>query len=203
MSDPYIGQLLQVGFNYAPSGWQIAAGQLISIQQNAALFALLGTAYGGNGTQNFQLPDARGRSLLGYGQAPGLAPYTIGEKSGMENTTLLTSNMPIHSHGATFAGTSVTPTGSLNAVNTNATSGPALSGGQLANAQPGGGTGPKIYAPAGSPAVPLAGVTINAFTPGGNVTIQNTGGSVPFSNLPPYLVVNTIIAMQGIFPPRN
>ncbi|MEP6539641.1 MAG: tail fiber protein [Bryobacteraceae bacterium] len=95
---PWIGQLMAVGFSYAPKGWAICAGQLMSISQNQALFALLGTYYGGDGITTFALPDLRGRSALGFGQGPGLSPYDMGTKVGSESVTLNVSTIPLHSH---------------------------------------------------------------------------------------------------------
>jgi microcystin-dependent protein len=111
--DPFVGQLTLVGFNFAPRGWAIAAGQIMSISQNTALFSLLGTMYGGNGTSNFGLPDLQGRLALGYGQGPGLQDYAQGEVGGEPTVTLLTTTVPFHNHtayGATGTG-KTTPVG--------------------------------------------------------------------------------------------
>ena len=97
---PFIGQIKVFGFNFAPIGHAMCNGQLLPINQNQALFSLLGTTYGGNGTVNFALPDLRGRAALHYGQGPGLANYTIGQVGGEENHTLLITEMPTHNHQA-------------------------------------------------------------------------------------------------------
>jgi microcystin-dependent protein len=115
-SEPYIGQLMLVGFNFCPRGWASASGQLLSIAQNTALFALLGTTYGGNGQTTFALPDLRGRVPVGVGQGPGLTPINQGEVAGSESHTLLTSEMPAHTHpafGSTAPPSSLSPTGKL------------------------------------------------------------------------------------------
>jgi microcystin-dependent protein len=99
MSEPFLGEIRTFGFNFAPQGWAMCNGQILSIAQNTALFALLGTTYGGNGTTNFALPDLQGRVGIHQGQGNGLSTYVIGEVSGTENVTLLTGQMPQHSHG--------------------------------------------------------------------------------------------------------
>ena len=96
--EPFIGQIMMVGFNYAPQGWALCNGQLLSIAQNTALFSLLGTFYGGNGTTTFGLPDLRGRMPIHQGQGPGLSNHPIGQASGQETVTLLSSQMPQHTH---------------------------------------------------------------------------------------------------------
>jgi microcystin-dependent protein len=96
--EPFLGQIMAVGFNYAPRGWAFCQGQLMSIAQNTALFSLLGTQYGGDGVTTFALPDYRGRVAVGMGQGPGLSNYEQAEVSGTENVTLLQSQMPAHVH---------------------------------------------------------------------------------------------------------
>jgi microcystin-dependent protein len=113
-AEPFLGQLMVVGFNFCPRGWAPAAGQILSISQNTALFALLGTMYGGNGQTTFALPDLRGRVPVGVGQGPGLSNIDQGEVGGSESHTLLVSEMPMHSHtafGSTSLPSSLSPTG--------------------------------------------------------------------------------------------
>jgi microcystin-dependent protein len=98
MSEPFIGEIRAVGFNFAPVGWALCNGQTMPISQNSALFALLGTTFGGDGVQTFKLPDYQGRSPVGMGNGPGLTPIMQGEISGSESVTLLSSQMPIHTH---------------------------------------------------------------------------------------------------------
>lgn len=98
MSNQFLGQVQQFGFQFAPRGWAFCNGQLMSIAQNNALFALLGTTYGGDGITTFALPDMRGRLGLHFGQGPGLANYTQGQASGTESVTLLSTQMPMHNH---------------------------------------------------------------------------------------------------------
>src|SRR5215213_5859350 len=100
MADPYIGEIRMFAGNFAPRGWALCNGQLLSISQNTALFSLLGTMYGGNGQTTFALPDLRGRVPLHFGQGPGLSNYVEGEVGGTETVTLTTGEMPSHNHGA-------------------------------------------------------------------------------------------------------
>lgn len=173
MSEPFIGEIRMVGFNFAPTGWALCNGQLMSIAQNQALFALLGTTYGGDGVQTFGLPDLRGRAPLHFGQGPGLTPRTQGEKSGSEVVTLLQNQMPAHNHLLNAAGTAGNVSSPQNAL-------PAASD-----------DGSTPY----STANPT--ITMNPLATG------ITGGSQPHENMPPYLVVNFVIALNGIFPSRN
>lgn len=100
--DPFIGQIQAFGFNFPPQGWAFCDGQLISIAQNTALFALLGTTYGGNGQTTFALPDLRGRSMVHAGQGPGLSPIVQGQSGGVENVTISLNNMPAHNHSVSI-----------------------------------------------------------------------------------------------------
>lgn len=98
MSEPFIGQIVGFGGNFAPRGWAFCNGQLLSIAQSTALFSILGTTYGGNGQTTFGLPDLRGRVPVHWGQGPGLSPYTLGQVSGTETVTLISTQMPVHNH---------------------------------------------------------------------------------------------------------
>ena len=104
MSDQYIGEIRMFGGNFAPSGWALCNGQLLNISQNTALFAIIGTFYGGNGVNTFALPNMQSRVPVHQGQGPGLSPYVIGELGGVENVTLLTQQMPAHGHGLNAVG---------------------------------------------------------------------------------------------------
>jgi microcystin-dependent protein len=186
--EEYIGTVKLFGFNFAPRGWLLAQGQLLSIAQNTALFSLLGTTYGGDGVTTFALPDLRGRAAVGQGQLTGGSVYTIGETRGSENTTLTISQMPAHLHTATAATTAI-----LSAESTQANAqNPANK--CLAS-------GTNIYAdedPAQNRA--MAPSCITATT---TVTIAPTGGSLPVSILQPLLVMNYSVCTEGLFPPRN
>jgi len=114
--DPFIGELMLFAGNFAPTGWALCQGQLLSIAQNTALFALIGTTYGGNGQTTFQLPDLRGRVPIGTGQGPGLSSYFLGQLGGTESRTLLQAEMPPHSHAIASTdnnGSLVNPSGAF------------------------------------------------------------------------------------------
>ena len=197
MTDVYLGQIIHGGWNFAPRGTHYCDGALLSISQNTALFALLGTTYGGNGQTTFALPDLRGRSAVNQGQGPGLSPYVLGQASGTESTTLTQGNLPSHTHTSTFTQSS----GTLNVGTAKATTQVAAAGGVLAKSVDTSAVGstPAIYAPSGTATpVALGGVNVAG-------TVQNglTGGNLPFSLLSPYLAISIVIALQGIFPSRN
>ncbi len=197
MSQPFIGEIMTVPYNFAPRNWAYCAGQLLAISQNTALFSLIGTFYGGNGQTTFALPDLRGRAVMGQGQGPGLSFRSLGEVGGTENVTLLSTQMPIHTH--TLAGV----TGTLNAVDLKATEQSPQAGAYLArgvDTAPTPDMTPEIYLPAaaGDPAtkVPLASINM-AGSPG------TAGSSQPHSTMQPYVVLAPIIALFGIYPSRN
>lgn len=166
MTEPFLAEIRMVTFNFAPKGWAFCNGQLLPIAQNQALFSLLGTTYGGNGQTNFALPDLRGRSPAHPG-----AEIQLGQRGGEENHTLISSELPVHTHPvkADAADASVTtPAGNVWAASTNN--------------------------PFSSSAPDTA---LNA------AAVGAAGGSQPHNNLQPYLAVNFVIALQGIFPSRN
>lgn len=172
MSQPYLGQLSLVGFNFAPVGWQLAQGQILPISQYTALFSLLGTFYGGNGTSNFQLPNLQNNVAIGMGQGAGLSSYVIGEVTGSQTVTLLSSETPSHTHapsGKNFAG--------------KAGEGPG--GNTFADSSSG-----DVYNTS-TPNVAMSGAAINTF-----------GGNQPHNNMMPYLGMYWIIAFSGIYPSR-
>lgn len=182
-TEPFIGEVKLFGFNFAPKGYATCQGQIMSIAQNTALFSLLGTTYGGNGTTTFGLPDLQGRAPIGQGQGPGLPLYSMGEIGGTTSTTLLTSNMPAHVHTLT-----------------------ALRVMQRVNSANAGENSPEGNYPA------TTGTPAYSDSPGANQygapalvsgTTDITGGSQPFSILNPYLCMNYSIAIYGIFPSRN
>ena len=116
MSEPFVGEIRPFGFNFAPVGWAVCAGQLLSIAQNTALFSILGTQYGGDGRTNFALPNLQGSVPLHTGQGPGLTLRSVGEAGGVETVTLTTAQLPQHTHAAACndgAGTSYVPTGGV------------------------------------------------------------------------------------------
>ena len=176
MTEPYIGEIQLFGFNFAPRNWAVCNGALLAIQQNTALFSLLGTQYGGNGTTTFALPNLAARGACNQGQAPGLTPRVIGETFGEQSVTLTTADMPSHQHGLTlYAQPDPSKRGS-SPVSGNAVASPATS----------------------TPFV--ASGTAAAFSPN---LISPTGGGQPHENQQPYLAVNFCVALQGVFPSFN
>ena len=168
MSEPFLGQIQTFGFNFPPRGWAKCDGQLLPIGNNQALFALLGTTYGGDGRTTFALPDLRGRFPMHVGNGPGLSSRSMGRRSGTETHTLTVAEMPVHSHPVTAdVGNKPSPVGAVPAT---------------AN------DGESNYSNSGT-------TTLNGAT--------NAGNSQPFSNMPPFLVINFSIALQGIFPSRS
>jgi microcystin-dependent protein len=178
MSDPYIGEIIMFAGNFAPRGWAFCDGSLLPISQYTAVFSLLGTTYGGNGTTNFALPDLRGRAPF----APGNA-YALGQKGGNEQATLTVGQLPAHTHVATAT------------VTINADGGRAATT-AAAGAVP---SGPAAAAYASRPD---GTTTMNAGMATATVTVQPAGGNLPVPTLPPYLCVTFIIALEGIFPSR-
>jgi microcystin-dependent protein len=297
MSQPYIGQIILVGFNFAPPGWAFCQGQLLPIAENDALFALIGTTFGGDGESTFALPDLRGRAPVHRGQGPGLQNYQLGEAGGVEVVTLVATQLPQHSHAVDFSSLSgtlrcrngsanqLTPVGGVPAVEATAPftdapfgagttpvravhvielrnridalrgrfglaafpwTDPALTAGvtvvralhlldlrtALTQACAAGGLPLPSYAeiitagtlvkaahvtelqnavlatPAGTMATysnlpPDMTMRTGTVQMGGSVTAGVTGGSQPHSNLQPYLALNYLIALYGIFPSQG
>lgn len=178
MSDQYLGEIRMFGGTFAPSGWAMCAGQIMAISQNAALFSILGTTFGGNGTSTFALPDLRGRAPVHQGQGPGLSNYVVGEVTGKENNQLTVTQMPGHTHmvkcdNNSGDATVYDPTNSFFS---------AQASGQ------GGG-------------LPIFSATKNqTMAP---TMLHISGGNQPFEILQPLLCVTFIIALTGIFPSRN
>jgi len=187
--DPFLGQIQPFGFNFAPRGWAKCDGQLLSISSFSALFALLGTAYGGDGRTTFALPDLRGRSIVHIGNGPGLATVSWGEKGGRELIQLGQVNMPSHAHALTNGVADVIVYTTDNTEVSAETDGGA-------NALGTGGTMPDIYRESPLTTDHLAGVMISGST---NVA----GSSQPFESRNPFLGINVCIAQVGIFPSRN
>ena len=176
--DPFIAEIVMFGGNFAPRGWAFCDGQLLAISSNQALFSILGTTFGGDGRTTFGLPDLRGRVPLGPRNGAGLSNRRLGEKSGTENVTLNTAQVPSHTHTAT------------------------------AHCQSG---AANQQSPVGNtPAVEAVGATAtysdqphNEAMQAGTVAIANTGGGQSHNNMQPFLGINFIIALQGIFPSRS
>jgi len=179
-----IGMVFLFAGNFAPSGFMSCEGQLLSISSNTALFSILGTTYGGNGTNNFALPDLRGRVAVGQGQGPGLSPYVEGQTGGSESVTLAVSQIPAHSH--------------LLKVNSGAATATAPGNTTYFAAGPSSGSGPNASTLKSFISNPVGGgVTLN---PG---SVISTGGGQPVSIVQPYLSMFYILTVNGIFPSRN
>lgn len=183
-TNPFLGQIVMFAGNFAPRGWAFCDGQLLPISQNQALFSLLGTIYGGDGRTSFALPDLRGRIPLHPGSGPGLSSRILGQKGGQENVTLTQNQMPSHTH-------TLTKDAKLRVRNATGTENEAA-GNYLANSPSEG-----IYSP-GPPDNEMAAGVVNL-----TATLGNTGGSQAHNNMPPFLAVNFIIALEGTFPSRN
>ncbi|MFJ4248963.1 Microcystin-dependent protein [Pseudomonas helmanticensis] len=194
--DVYMGTVMTFAFNFAPSNWALCNGQIMSISQYNALFALLGTVYGGNGQQTFGLPNLQSRLPVCQGSGPGLTPRVMGEVSGAEQVTATLNNLPNHTH--TLAGLTATTTVQLANPASNVVGTPTATNAYIGAS----GTGPglaNIYSDAqGASPVPLKGA---ATTISG--TITPTGNGLPMPIMNPYLVLNFSIALNGIFPSRN
>lgn len=174
MSESYIGEIRAFAGNFAPQGWALCDGSLLSIASNTALFSLIGTTYGGDGQTTFGLPDLRGRALIHQGTGAGLSPYTIGEQIGTETATLNAALMPSHTHSfaaTTAAGNTQTP-------------------------------GPSVVLASTPSGFPIYDGTANpvALAPG---AVSSVGGSVPHNNRQPYLAITYIISLEGIYPSRS
>src|SRR5690349_14963549 len=173
MSDQFLAEIRIFPFNFAPKGWAFCDGQIMPISQNTALFALLGTTYGGDGKSTFALPNLQGSSAMHPGQGQGLSLRDLGEMGGTETVTLLESEIPSHTHAMN----------SLNILSTTTTptTGTALGRSVNGNAYADAAAGLQTFAP-------------QALAP--------AGGSLPHNNLQPYLTLNFCIALQGVFPQR-
>lgn len=183
MSNPYLGEIRIFAGNFAPRGWVFCRGQLLSIAQYDALYALIGTTFGGDGQVTFGVPDLQGRAAVGQGTLPGGSTYVLGQVSGQESVTITTTTMPQHNH-------------ILNAFNVDATT--PLPGPSVALSNPlDSHTGDSSFFYLAPPAT-------GANTPAlPNDTLLPSGGSQPHDNMAPSLVLNYIIATEGVFPSRN
>lgn len=174
MSEPFIAEVRIFAGNFAPRGWAFCNGQLLPINGNEALFSLIGTIYGGDGRTTFALPDLRGRAPIHAGRGPGLSEYRIGERGGAETVTLQATEIPAHNHG----------------FNVPAQSGDGSTDEPIGNFPAKGSNGETVYANDSN----------GSMGPG---TTGNAGGNQPHNNIQPYLAVNYIIALVGLFPSRS
>lgn len=172
MADPFLGEIRIFPFNFAPSGWAFCNGQLLNISQNTALFSILGTTYGGNGSTTFGLPNLQNSTPLSSGQGPGLSARALGAVGGQAVVTLKQSEMPTHPHTVSAAASgsgASSPQGNVWAPT----------------------TGTSTYH-SGAPNVAMSSQALGV-----------AGQSLPHTNMPPYLVLNFCIALQGVFPSRT
>jgi len=188
MATPFLGQIQMFGFNFAPRGWAWCDGQLLAISSNSALFALLGTTFGGDGRTAFGLPDLRGRSAVHVGNGPGFSTISWGEKGGSEYATLSTNQMPSHVHGVS--------TGSLTTqvrASSDDADGTSPAGALL------GTTEGDVY----SSGVADLAMDLAAAETQGNVSVDPAGGGQPFAIRSPFQGIYHSIALQGVFPSRS
>lgn len=173
MSEPFVGEIRMFAGNFAPSGWAMCDGQLLAISQNDALFSLFGTIYGGDGRTTFGLPDLRGRIPIHAGNGPGLSPRRLGATGGAESETLTVAQLPAHTHAVRGAD------------DTDVSTDPAgrVPGHPIKNA---------YRAPLGTSPGPMH-----------PAAVTNVGGSQPHTNLQPFLCVNYIVSLFGIYPSRQ
>ena len=178
-SEPYLGALCLFGGNFAIRGHAMAQGQLLNITQNTALFSIFGTTYGGDGRTTFGLPDLRGRVPVGFGQGPGLANYSLGQKGGLETVTQSVNQMANHTHGATAIAHAQSGTAATKMPSNAVWAAPKQ----------------KAYSTTAPDVTMLAGAV--------TATIANTGGNQAIDIRQPYLALNWLVALQGIYPSRN
>lgn len=191
--DPMLGSVCLVGFNFCPRNFLPAEGQLISISSNTALFALLGTTYGGDGRTTFALPDLRGRAPIHFGAGPGLSNYPMGQRGGFEAVNLTALQMPAHNHTASVDLSAVTAT--LNAASTGGDTA-VPTGNVLADSRRS-----AIYSTgAADQSLDASAVSIGGIAA---ATTANAGNGASHENRPPYLAMRYCVAVQGIFPSRN
>ncbi len=177
MSEPFTAEVRIFAGNFAPRGWAFCNGQLLPVSQNTALFSLIGTTYGGDGRTTTALPNIQGRAVMHPGRGPGLTSRRLGQRGGVEQVTLTEAQMPNHRHGVASVPRSQFVQGnSLDPVG-NYLSGP-VSGNQYAATQ-------------------------TADAPFADQAVTNTGGSQPHNNMQPFLVMNFIIALVGLYPSRS
>jgi microcystin-dependent protein len=194
--EPFLATIMGWAPNFAPRGWAFCGGQIMAIAQNTALFSLLGTTYGGNGQTTFALPNLFSRFPIGAGQGPGLSSYDLGQVGGTENTTLTINNLPAHTHTAALTGQQKVATSSGSTTLTAAAADSILGAPNFLDSGSGSTIDVNTFAAGGaSPSVNLS-IPVTG-------TIGPTGGNQPVSIMPPYLAINWIIALEGIYPSRN
>lgn len=178
MSDQFVAEIRIFPFNFAPTGWAFCNGQLLPVSQNTALFSIIGTFYGGNGTSTFALPDLQGDVPMQTGQGQGLSLRQLGERSGVESVTLLQSEIPAHTHAMMARGAAGTTT------------------------DPQGASPANMSWVAGAAFGAVRGYSTQPPNTQMSATLAIAGGGLPHTNMQPYLTLNFCIALQGVFPPH-
>jgi microcystin-dependent protein len=183
MSTFFLGQVVPFAGNFAPRGWMLCQGQLIPISQNTALFSLLGTNFGGNGTTTFALPDLRGAVAVSPGQGPGRSPYDVGETGGTESVTMTMETMPAHVHAVNLSVAVKGNDGTADVAST------------------------KVLKVLAAPTEPIYtsasdGSTMKSGAATASLTVGPVGTSLPIPTVMPYLAVNYCICVEGVFPQR-
>ncbi|MGB3692261.1 MAG: tail fiber protein [Spirulinaceae cyanobacterium] len=179
MSEPFLGEIKMIAFDFAPKGFAFCYGQVLSISQNQSLFNLIGDTYGGNGTSTFALPDLRGRVPINAGQGPGLSNRTLGQSGGSETVTLTESQLPAHNHDLNA---------DLNATSSNANT-----------CDPAG----KLLAKSNRPTYLSGTANIKLDSDSISGSTSSVGGGQTHNNVQPFLSINFVIALTGIFPSEN
>lgn len=199
MADPFIGEIRMFTGNFAPKDWAFCDGQLLSIAQNTALFSILGTTYGGNGQTTFALPNLQGRVPVHQGQSPGTSNYVLGQVGGVENITLTVNELPAHSHAVALNGTGNVNVafGASSANGNTPTPGPTAVPAKVAS----GLNALNAFSTAAPDTTLLPVSTTTTVAVNGSTGL--TGASTPVPIVQPYLAVNFIIALVGIYPSRN
>jgi len=192
--EAFMGTIMGWAPNFAPQGWAFCQGQTLSIQQNTAMFALLGTIYGGNGTTTFGLPNLGGRVPVGAGQSGGTGHYALGQVSGTETVTLTMAQMPAHTHSG--AGLSVALGASTSAATMSTPGADAILATPNGLSEDDIAVNVKGYAPSSAQNTTLHGGAVSGM-------VSPAGSGMPFGIMQPYLGINFIICLQGIFPPRQ
>ena len=200
--EPFIGQIIMFAGNFAPRDWAFCQGQTLAISEYTALFSIIGTTYGGNGRTTFDLPDLRGRAPIGQGQGNGLTSRIMGEQIGIEDITLSTAQMPIHSHAAetTISGSSVTA--KLKASSAEGTTNVPLNN-YLAKPSNIGLQSINMYDSSADIEMASDAIEIDLSAVTANTTTDDTGGNSAHNNIQPSLVMNYIICVNGVYPSRS
>jgi microcystin-dependent protein len=200
--EPFLGEIRAVSFGFPPRGWAQCNGQLLPINQNQALFSILGTTYGGDGIRTFGLPDLRSRIPVSFGVN---GPYQLGQTGGATSATLNSNHVPAHTHSATFKSTpGVTPTATVSVqLHSNQGTQNQTPGGAYLSISPALSPGLEVVTSNNTTLGAIGGVSASCGTVAPALSFNSTGSSAPINLSPPYTVLDFIIALQGIYPSRS